>query len=192
LATQVSFEALRRVQLAEKTSPSLSPLEEDFYESYRGLVAQMQQRLTADFSLEGANSYESTRKILADIIRRREQKILLRAMHDFESGTIGGEGLASEEKGLYKSLITLISAYRPSMAGQPAPSVSQQQSANGAQVGAILVRMLVDVPRFVGTSGPVGPLQAGSTVQLSSEDAQLLLSQGAAQKATNEKVNSEP
>ena len=158
MVTQVSFEALRRVQLAEKTGPGLTPIEEDFYDSYRGLVAEQRQRLTAEFSLEGANAYESTRKILLDIVRRREQKILLRAMHDYEAGTIGGEGLAAEEKGLYKSLITLISAYRPAMVGEPASRTVAEKTAVAPPASTVQVRLLVDVPRFVGISGPVGPL----------------------------------
>ncbi len=182
MVTEVSFEALRRVQLAEKSSPALSPLEEDFYEAYRKLVEGLHEKLSANFSLEAANAYESTRKILVDLARRREQKIMMRAMHDFESGRVGGEGLALEEKELYTSLIKLISVYQPWLKGEGQAAKAAESAPLDAPAGLVKLRLLVDVPRFVGIKGPVGPLQAGSVTQLSGEDAQLLMGQNAAEK----------
>lgn len=179
---EVSFEALRRVQLSEKNSPALTNLESDFYVAYQRHMQELHKRLSGDFSLEAARAYESTRKVLTDIARRREQKILLKALHDFETGGIGSDGFAIEEKELYTSLIKLISVYQPGSLEQvPSTRREQKVEEEPLQSGSVLVKLLVDIPQFVGSGGPVGPFAAGSQAQVSDEDAALLVSQGAAQ-----------
>lgn len=178
---ELSFESLRRVHLAEKNSPGLSSLDGEFYLRYRGYTEQLKHSLSAQFTLESAHAYESTRKLLSDISHRRQQKIFLKSLHDFHAGTVSSEGLAAEEQELYTSLLTILTSCEAKLAGEttlrPAP-LSDQVATVAADV--VTVQLLADVPQFVGATGPIGPFSAQQKANLSKVDAQLLAEQGIA------------
>ncbi len=181
---EVSFDSIRRVHLAEKSSPTLTKVDEEFYAIYRAHVGKLKEQLSTHFSLEAATAYESTRKLIFDVSRRRQQKIFFKALHDFQAGEISSDGLAREEKELYTSLIKLLSGYELQLAGNhvhpPAPA-SATASPPTIASDTVTVRILADLPQFVGASGPVGPFTAQSTANVSKQDAQLLAEQGVAQ-----------
>jgi DNA replication initiation complex subunit (GINS family) len=174
--TEASFEALRKVQLQEKHESQLAELEEDFFEKYRSLIELQRERLRKDFSLEAATSFENLRRLLAEVTRKREQKLFLKALRDFHAGEVSGEGLAREERELYNSLVRLLSEYEA--------RAMQQSSASAAKEVDKRVRFSSDVPAFVGASGAkIGPFAAGQVAPLPATDAKLLLEQGVVSEA---------
>lgn len=173
---EASFEALRKVQLHEKNYPSLAPLEQDFFEKYRVLLLQQRERLRADFSLEAASLLEGIQRLLNEVMRMREQKIFLKALRDFHAGTVSGDGLAAEERETYSALVKMLSEYGQKLLGDAGASKP------AAKPDAVVVRILADLPAFVGASGQLGPFAAGNRASLAREDARLLVEQGVAQE----------
>lgn len=175
---EVSFDALRKIQLQERNYAALVPLEEDFFDAYRSHVEAQRKSLHESFSLDAASAYEGTRKLLSEVVSRRQQKIFLKALRDFHSGTVSGSGLAKEEKELYNSLVKLLGSYGSKLFG----SFAAENAAETAS-DVVKVQLLAEVPQFVGISGLIGPFGANQIASLPKEDAKLLVSQGVAQEA---------
>ncbi len=177
---ETSYEALRKVQLHEKNYAALSPLEDDFYGRYRVLLLQLRERLRASFSIDAASALEGTQRMLADVVRRREQKIFLKALRDFHAGTVDSTGLAAEEKEVYNSVTRMLGEYEERQVGGLASSPAAAKDEKPAFVS---LTFLVDLPAFVGISGTIGPFSANQKASLSRDDARLLVDQGVAQEA---------
>lgn len=177
---EVSFDALRKIQLQERNYAALVPLEEDFFDAYRNHVEQQRKSLHESFSLDAASAYEGTRKLLSEVVSRRQQKIFLKALRDFHAGTVSGSGLAKEEKDLYNSLIKLLGGYESKLF----ESFAAEKTVVEKPADCFMkVQLLSEVPQFVGVSGLIGPFGANQVASLPKEDAKLLVSQGVAQEA---------
>lgn len=176
---EISFEALRKVQLEEKRSPSLTLLSDDFYSKYTGLMHQQEGQLRQGFSLEAASVHESTRRVLRDVWERRQQKLALKALQDAKGGQTNAQGLATEEQHLYNALYTLFVQGENVFAQR---GVGPELTEPAKEIlASMLVRVLTDLPAFVGPDGQShGPFRADQVVELPSEVATLLQRRGAA------------
>lgn len=174
----IGFEDLRKVQLHEKNQPSLFVLHDDFFKAFKQFLEQQKERLERDFSVESASAYQNAQKIMKEILRRREKKVFLKALNDFQIGQVDSQGLAAEEKELYTSLVKIISEYEAVFApSRPAKSgVARQED------DLVEIRVLAELPAFVGSRSSLGPFTASQTVRVPKEDAKLLVEQGAAQE----------
>jgi DNA replication initiation complex subunit (GINS family) len=182
---EVSYEALRRVQLEEKRSPGLTPLGEDFYERYAAHLRDQQGRLHQDFNLDAASAYESMRRVLRDVWERRQHKIAVKALLDARAREPRAEGLAREEQRLYNALHTLYSQGDASFlngmgpAAEPEPAPAEAKGPDRARV-----RLLADLPAFEGPDGAShGPFRADEEIDLPPAVAALLEKRGAARAA---------
>ncbi|MBI3587716.1 hypothetical protein HY995_01275 [Candidatus Micrarchaeota archaeon] len=177
---EVSFDALRRVQLAEKNYASLSSLDSGFFKSYRLFLIEQRAGLHKNFSLEAATAYESARKVFSDVVQRREQKILLKALHDFHGESVSSQGLSAEEAALYASFISLFKQYEDGLLSDFGSPSGVERNSPGENT--VTVRMLADLPQFVGISGIIGPFSASQQAALPAEDARLLVERGVAKE----------
>ncbi len=177
--TETSFEALRKIQLLEKNYASLSELGDDFFEKYRVLLLEMRERLRKDFSIEAASSFDGMQRLLSDVMRRREQKLFLKALRDFRTGAVDSKGLALEEKQVYAEVIRLLKSYEEKQTIQF--NVSHPRA--DAKPSSVEVTFLVDLPAFVGASGSLGPFSTNQKASLPPDDARLLIEQGVAREA---------
>lgn len=184
---EVSFEGLRKVQLQERNYASLVNIEDEFYTAYSDFLSLQRKQLSDKFSFEGAMTFESTRKLLGDVVRRRQQKILLKAIRDFQGGEVSSIGLSKEEKTLYTSVIKLLAEYdlqvNPAKVESPAPQTPTSSAPQAPEAKKQAVKLLADVPEFVGVRDTVGPFSSQQVAELDPEDAKLLIEQGMAQPA---------
>jgi len=179
---ELSYEALRRIQLQEKHNATLTVVDEAFYESYAVFLAQQVERLRQAFSLDEVKLYENTQKILKEIIEKRQQKILLKALRDLKTGDVSSEGLARQEKELYIELLRLLQSHEASLNSAFAGEKTVQEKPG--EKDTVAVRILVDLPAFVGMdSQPLGPFTASQVVELKKEEAELLIKRNAAEPA---------
>lgn len=191
---ELSFEALRKIQLQERNFGALSALQDDFYEAYSLWVLEQQRALKADFSIERMKAYENSKKILEEIRQKREQKILLKALKDYRNDTVSSDGLAKEEKALYLASIsslkefeeTAAAAINPEKPKTPAipveiqPSTTPQTAEPAADV--LKVKLLLDIPQFVGIDGTAyGPYADGEVAAIKREVAEILVRKNAAE-----------
>ncbi len=179
---EVSFEAVRKVQLQERNYSSLSKLDDDFYDKYLSFIKDLRCRLESGFSLEGAKAFENSDRVLKDIFEQRKHKIFFKAFRDMKNNSVDSNGLARQEKELYTSLITLLTSFNSALStesrgavpvGPAVPVVSQPKK--------ILVEFLVDLPQIAGVDSntTIGPFLKGQEAELSERQASLLSKKGA-------------
>lgn len=183
MADEITYDELRRVQQREKGSGMLSELPEDFYERAGRLVRRLRKEMESGFAIEKAKEYENTLKVVREIYALREQKLIFRAL----SSAREGEqifGLAREEGELYRRVAELVregqKSFERVISGTEAPRSGAENA--GAEVQKAPrsdeknLRMLMDVPQFVGMDGKVrGPFRKGESVLLPTREAELLL-----------------
>lgn len=166
MVLEVSYAALRSLQVQERHSPQLLALEPDVYQRYALWLSQLEAHVREQFSLEAAKELESARKILHDVFTLRAQKIFFKALRDFRAGRVDAAGLSSQEKELYTGLVTLLSRHQ---LGASAPSAT----------GELQVDVVTDVPAFVGFDAqPYGPFKSGERVMLPRKQAEFLQRKG--------------
>lgn len=198
---QFSFEELRKVQLAEKHYSVLSPLAEDYYDTYNGYINQYKKQLQTSYDLQNAKVYENAQLIIKDIVNTRLQKIILRSVRDAQTGKLNTEGLARQEKEFYLKSMNLLREYLEAITKMPAvaqdipmfkptPVMTQApitevkpEAVESNPGGQITVAITIELPQFIGPSGtPIGPFNKGQTITLDEKDANLLIKRGAANK----------
>ncbi len=191
---ELSFEALRKIQLQERNFGALSALQDDFYESYSLWILEQQRALKAEFSIERMKAYENAKKILEETRQKREQKVLLKALKDFRNGTVSSDGLAREEKKLYLGAIAGLKEFEetaasPVNAEKPAAQAIAIESQTAATATAaeeipadvLKVKLLFDIPQFVGVDGTAyGPYESNQIEAIKREVAEILVRKGAA------------
>ncbi|MFH1471088.1 MAG: hypothetical protein ABIF01_05035 [Candidatus Micrarchaeota archaeon] len=176
---ELTYDELRRLQRKEMGSASLVPLPENFYSEIESLLSSHEAKLRESFSLDLAREYENTLKIVRDIYSRREGKILLRAMRASRTGE-EIDGLASEEKALLSSVVTLLDKQRERfehrLSTKKAPEAAIQKEDKSMKL-----KFLMDLPEFVGLDGNTyGPFKNGAETILVEEEAARLIRRGAA------------
>ncbi|MFH1199433.1 MAG: hypothetical protein V1708_00020 [Candidatus Micrarchaeota archaeon] len=202
---ELSFEALRKIQLQERNFGALSALSDDFYEAYTLWILESQRALAAGFTIERMKAYENSKKIIDEIRQKREQKILLKALKDHRGGAVSSEGLAREEKALYlcaiggleefeKNAAAAINPAKPKampIAVEPASTTlaaGQGIAQNAKEMQELQsVKFLMGIPQFVGTDGNAyGPYDTGQVAAIKREVAEILVRKGAAEPCSEE------
>jgi DNA replication initiation complex subunit (GINS family) len=177
---ELTYDELRRLQRKEMASASLVPLPGEFYSEAEMMLKRHEDRLRQDFSLQLAREYENTLKIIRDIYSRREGKILLRAMRSARTGE-EVDGLASEEKTLLSSVVTLLEKNRERFERRLSAKNEGKAAADADEGKGLRLKLLMDLPEFVGLDGNTyGPFKPGTEAVFPEDEAQRLLRRGAA------------
>ncbi|MBI5036199.1 hypothetical protein HZC09_02550 [Candidatus Micrarchaeota archaeon] len=136
-------------------------------DEYIRFVASYEGKLKREFSLETARSVENAKKALNDIFELRKQKIVFKALRDFQRNNSSEEGLAGKEKELYTGLIRLLS------------TVGELTKTSASESEEARVEVLKDIPAFVGLdSQNYGPYKAGDVVGFNGKQAEFLNRKG--------------
>jgi DNA replication initiation complex subunit (GINS family) len=158
----LTFETLRRIATEEKSSNTLTPLPEDFFDQVRGYMDQ-KSKLQEDGDRW---EVDSARRLLQDILEMREEKILKGAMYFVRSG-VETENLTPEEKILFERTVSNIKDFR----GRRDLLKKPQNE---------LIAVTQEIPEFVGTDMKnYGPLKEGDVVNLPEKVAKLIIKNGA-------------
>ena len=153
-------------------------LDEGFYSNYQEYMVAQEKSLEKNFSLDSVTVLENSRRVLKDIIKRREQKIFLKALNDYYANCVDSLGLAAQEKDLYSSIISLLVQHD----GKTSFSSNSGSSPKEKKDDAVKLKILVNLPQFVGATQTIGPFKESQVVELPSLDAELLLKREVAQK----------
>jgi len=184
VAEVLTYEALREVQRNERKSEKLTDLKPDFYRSIESYLKRIEKTGTSDVELRNARS------ILQDVKERRERKVMNQALLVARTGTkVDTNTMTTKEKTFYSKIITALCEYRdvkiPSVKKKNAkkePKKSAEKK-NEDVVTYIKVKILEELPEIVGSDlESYGPFKAGDIVKLPSENAQIFMEKGKAEK----------
>ena len=206
----ISYESIRAVHRAEK-GEGLSKLPEGFFLAVRRWLNYKQGKKDTNSLLEA----ESAKKLLEDIINRRQRKIIFSALASVR-GAAPPQNMTEEEGKFFDEVVKLLKSHQTEakerlfgssldieekvkearesieemrMVKEIKPekesaSTAPQPKAEGLKPlnKAKKVKILIELPRFIGTDGKeYGPFKIGDVVEMPEEVFDLLAMRQAAE-----------
>ena len=192
----ITYETIRNAHRAEKEE-ELQRLPEGFFESVRNWFKIKEKQKDTTSLLE----VENAKKLLEDVINRRQKKIVLAALSTMR-GQLPPSGLNDEERKFFDDIVNALKLFKNFMNEKfrsfddiaeerieeakkcveelkPAEDLSQTIVKPN---GKILVKILAELPRFVGSDmQSYGPLRVGDIINLPDEIGKLLITRKVAE-----------
>jgi DNA replication initiation complex subunit (GINS family) len=190
----ITYETVRNAHRAEKEE-ELQKLPDGFFESVRNWF-KVKERLKDTTSLL---EVENAKKLLEDVINRRQKKIVLAALSTMR-GQLPPAGLNDEERKFFDDIVNTLKAFKNDMnekfrsfddiaqekIEEAKKSIEEMKPVEVENIAVkpndkLLVKILIDLPKFVGTDmQSYGPLRTGDIITLPEEVAKLLVTRKAA------------
>jgi len=193
----ITYETIRNAHRAEKEE-ELQKLPEGFFESVRNWLLHKEKLKDTTSLLE----FENAKKLLEDIINRRERKIVLAALRTVR-GEMPPASLTDDERKFFDQLVNILKAFKNEInekfrsyadiveekVEEAKKSVEElkpvEEKVENVFIkpnGKLLVKALVDLPRFVGPNlESYGPLKAGDVIFVPEEIGRLLITRKVAE-----------
>jgi DNA replication initiation complex subunit (GINS family) len=176
---EISYEALRKIQMQERNFGALSTLDEDFYERYNLWVMEQKRLLQSQFSIETLKAYENAKKILEEVSAKREQKIVLKALKDLKGNSVDTAGLSKEEKEFYLNIITSAKDFEASAVKFSEKRQEFKKEAEKASERLLTLKIITALGKFVASDGNTyGPFSADEVVNIEKSIGELLVKKG--------------
>jgi len=194
----ITYETIRNAHRAEKEE-ELQKLPSGFFESVRSWFSHKEKLKDTTLSLL---EVENAKKLLEDIINRRERKIILSALRTVR-GELPPSSLTDEERKFFDQLVNTLKAFSNEMnekfknfdevveekieeakksIEELKPEEKKIENTFIKPNGKLLVKALVDLPRFVGNNmESFGPLKTGDVIFVPEEVGKLLITRKVAE-----------
>ncbi|OGI12657.1 hypothetical protein A3K64_03710 [Candidatus Micrarchaeota archaeon RBG_16_36_9] len=196
----ITYETVRNAHRAEKED-ELQRLPEGFFESIRNWFKLKEKQKDTTSLLE----VENAKKLLEDIINRRQKKIVLAALSTMR-GQLPPSGLNDEERKFFDEIVNTLKSFKNVMnekfrsfddiaeekIEEAKKSVEELKPIEDVPAvikpnGKTLVKILSDLPRFVGSNmQSYGPLKIGDIITLPDEIGKLLITRKVAENILNQ------
>ena len=200
---EISYKTLRKIQQAEKSSPQLTQIHREFYTDVRMFLDRLYKRLEEEKKPQKkmliAEECQNIEKIITNISEQREKKIVLAAVAKARGGSPNIKPLLDEEKALFDVLYKDIVSFRKQLFSsedqQTEPSIGRKQetsSSQSEQKGSKpkreekgknthpILRIVEDIPSFVGTDNKTYTLYKADIVSLPEDLAKMLINRNVA------------
>ncbi len=191
----ITYETVRNAHRAEKEE-ELQKLPDGFFESVRNWF-KVKEKLKDTTSLL---EVENAKKLLEDVINRRQKKIVLAALSTMR-GQLPPAGLNDEERKFFDDIVNTLKSFKNDMnekfrsfddiaeekVEEAKKSIEEMKPVEVENIavkpnGKILVKVLIDLPKFAGVDmQSYGPLRTGDIITLPDEVARLLITRKAAE-----------
>lgn len=187
----ITYETIRKLHRAEKDE-ALNPLPENFFHAMNAWLKHKESQKDTTSLLE----VESTKKLLEDLINRRERKIVTAMLRSIR-GDLPPKNLTKEEQKLFDQLVDILKTFHKELQEKvfgsnveenikkPTEPAKKEQDINKEDINkeGKLVKILVDLQRFIdGDLKSFGPMKSGDVVKLSSNVAKLLIARQVAEE----------
>ena len=179
MGIMLSYADLRNIEQKEKSSSSLTEIGSDFYQHALAHIKELENRAEEEAAKNPsgkktmllAEELRNTKRIWENILERREKKIVLAALSMMRGGTHRLNSLSREETIFYESIETALKVHREYI------MKSQKKETT-------TIRMLKDVPQFVGTDLKKYTLKKEDVLSLPTDVATVLIQRKAAEEIT--------
>jgi len=199
---EINLESILKVERDKRKK--LVPLEDDFYDRVAEQIYRLEnekRRINDPYSTKYAmleDELKTMRKAIEGIIYNRTTKIINEARHDAEIALLHGDTqkekpeMTEEERNFYNKLFELMIEFRGTLLDkifrnvqtQP-PSKTQEKKSKGKKDISkeyMLVRLLRDIPTFVGADGRNHTLAREDVAVLSAMNAKALINRNVAKE----------
>jgi DNA replication initiation complex subunit (GINS family) len=189
----VSYKALRKIQQAEQGAAMLSKLDASFYHDVRAYLQALDQSVLTEKNPQKNRLFDdelaNTKKLVEGVYALREKKIVSAALVAARGGVPDVKNILDAERSLYESLVQVIGRARQTLFAEdlqpgkdsvlvvsppeviPCPVVVQASVSEPSVVvnPRPLVRVVQDMPPFVGTDMHVYELHKDDVLSLPQE-----------------------
>jgi len=173
----LNYTKLRNIQQKERASAFLTNIGADFYKEAAKHIKDLERRMEEEKKKNPASKklvliadeLRNTKRIWESIFERREKKIVLAALATVRGGKGMPENLTREEKIFYDELVNLMKEYRNKIMA-------------GEEKDVMILRILQDIPHFVGSDMKKYNLKKEDVIVLSPEIGKVLVERGAARE----------
>jgi DNA replication initiation complex subunit (GINS family) len=201
----ITYKTLRKIQQAEKNSPQITKINKDFYHDVNSFLHKLEQRLEQEKKPQKqmllAEECQNIEKIIRNIYEQREKKIMLAAISRARGGNPSINTLLHEEKTFFDELYHNIVSFRDRILKvdektedeqskfaseshveqqKDATTITEQKKEDKQlekkepNINPIL-RIVEDIPSFVGTDNKTYTLHQKDIVSLPKDMAKMLL-----------------
>lgn len=165
----LSYEELRKMVNDEKNTQKMQNLPEGFFDEVK---TYLENKARMSETKEDSWEFESAKRLLQDLIDRRESKIVSLALFHIRSGADPGSMSGSERK-LFDSVVSSVRDFHKEM----------REVLEGKMEPLQTIAMVEDVPEFFGTDErSYGPFSRGDVASIPVDNAELLVKKGMARK----------
>ncbi len=192
----ITYETIRNAHRVEKDE-ELQKLPEGFFESVRNWFRHKEKMKDTTSLLE----VENAKKLLEDIMNRRQKKIVLAALSTVR-GQLPPPNLTDEERKFFDDIVNSLKSFKNNMnekfreyediveekVQEAKKSIEEMKPKEKVEKivlkpnGKTLVKILTDLPRFVGSDMQAyGPLKAGDVINLPEDIGKLLIARKVAE-----------
>jgi len=199
----IDYRSLRKIQQFEKNSPILTELNSSFYkdvsEYIDGLTKRSEKEESSQKQTLLKDEITNTKKIAFSIYEQREKKILLAAVSKARGGNPDLKNLLPTEQNLFDNVLSSMIKSRETLLKQreldeekksekvesnnKKPVEKQESVANNIEKNNNpVVRVIEEIPEFVGTDGKKYNLRKNDILSISKEMSEMLSKKNAVEK----------
>ena len=190
---EISYKTLRRIQQLEKTSPLLTKIDVNFYhklsEYLKNLESIIEQEENSQKIKLFNDEIQNTKKIAFGIYELREKKIVQAALSKVRGAKPDLKNVLDIENKLYESLIEQIILSRKKILEEKSDEVKKDElktetfKKEEKKINTNpIVRVLEDIPEFVGTDMKTYSLRKNDVLTVSKEMSGPLVKRGVAKQ----------
>ena len=196
---KLTYKDLREIQQKEKNSPLLTKIEPGFYETMSEYIESLQ----TEYHKENTSSPKSKllkdeisniQKIAIGIYEQREKKIVQMALSILRGGQPDIGNMTDEEKSVFDAIIDVLGRARKkimakrskqdekskeNIAGEKLPD---EKPTNKQQNSSVVIRLLEDIPVFIGPNMKKYNLKKDDVAALPGEIADVMVKRNVAGK----------
>lgn len=182
---EISYKVLRRIQQQEKTSPLFTKIGVDFYDKLPEYLKNLECVIKKEENPQNImlfnDEIKNTKKLAFSIYEFREKKIVQAALSKVRGGKPDLKNLVDREKKLYESIVELIIDSRKKIfeVNSTEEKGEQKQKILKKEVNKTnsipIIRVLEDIPEFVGTDMKTYFLNKDDVLSISKEMAKTLV-----------------
>lgn len=181
----ITWEKIRNIKREEENSEGLVKLPDDFFPGVNEYIKK-KTKLGNDYEVKQIKS------MLDDIIKIRTKKVLRYSVYSADANEL--DNLTEKEEEIQNTVVELINDYKESVGLEASKKEKEDDIKEETKVkdlnvqevklkpGKVLIRVLDDIPEFVGLDMEEYNLQNGDLVTIHEEIADLLIDQGKAEK----------
>lgn len=188
-ASEISYKVLRRIQQLEKTSPLFTKIDVNFYHKLSDYLKNLEKVIEQEENAQKIKLFndeiQNTKKIAFGIYELREKKIVQAALSKVRGGKPDLKNVLDIEKKLYESLVEQIVLSRKKILEEKSVEVKKDELKSDVlkkeekkRNTNPIVRVLEDIPEFVGTDMKTYSLRKNDVLTVSKEMSGPLVKRG--------------
>lgn len=186
---EINYKSLRRIQQLEKTSPLFTKIDVNFYYKLSEYLKNLESVAEQEKNLQKIKLFndeiQNTKKIAFSIYELREKKIVQAALSKIRGGKPDLKNVLEVEKNLYESLVEQIILSRKKILEEKPVEIKKDKpkaetlskEENKGNINPV-VRVLEDIPEFVGTDMRTYSLRKNDVLTISKEMSEPLVKRG--------------